>query len=105
MSFLSIMPTVVHSSPQAVAAAYTLIMLKHSHETCRGSGIITPTQWQQQQPYFALTLDKNPLMEFVKLPEEAIEGRVGCGLAMWWPITYTVTHHKRQKPSSLVFTS
>lgn len=37
------------------------------------------------QPYFMLTLDKNPLTEFVKFPEEAIESglwfdNVICGV-------------------------
>jgi hypothetical protein len=42
-------------------------------------------QQQQQQPYFTLTLDENPLTEFVELPEEAIESglwfsNVLCGV-------------------------
>jgi len=37
------------------------------------------------QPYFTLTLDENPLAEFVELPEEALEGglwfsNVLCGV-------------------------
>jgi hypothetical protein len=37
------------------------------------------------QPYFTLTLDENPLAEFVELPEEAIENglwfsNVLCGV-------------------------
>jgi trafficking protein particle complex subunit 3 len=37
------------------------------------------------QPYFTLTIDENPLAEFVELPEEAIEGglwfsNVLCGV-------------------------
>jgi hypothetical protein len=37
------------------------------------------------QPYFTLTLDENPLAEFVELPEDAIEGglwfsNVLCGV-------------------------
>ena len=37
------------------------------------------------QPYFTLTLDENPLAEFVELPEDALEGglwfsNVLCGV-------------------------
>ena len=48
----------------------------------------TPAGQQQpaaSQPYFTLTLDENPLAEFVELPEEALEGglwfsNVLCGV-------------------------
>ena len=49
----------------------------------------TPAGQQQQpgvpQPYFTLTLDENPLAEFVELPEDALEGglwfsNVLCGV-------------------------
>jgi len=48
----------------------------------------TPAAQQQPaatQPYFILTLDENPLTEFVELPEEALEGglwfsNVLCGV-------------------------
>jgi len=46
---------------------------------------VAVAQQQQQQPYFTLTLDENPLTEFVELPEEAIESglwfsNVLCGV-------------------------
>jgi hypothetical protein len=70
---LNITPTVVHSPPQPPPAPSR-------------SG--TPAGQQQpaaSQPYFTLTLDENPLAEFVELPEEALEGglwfsNVLCGV-------------------------
>ncbi|KAI0273317.1 transport protein particle complex subunit [Gloeopeniophorella convolvens] len=69
-SFLNITPAVTHSPPPAPASP-------------RSS---TPAgQPTAPQPYFTLTLDENPLAEFVELPEEALEGglwfsNVLCGI-------------------------
>jgi trafficking protein particle complex subunit 3 len=56
------------------------------------------------QPYFTLTIDDNPLAEFVELPEEAIEGglwfsNVLCGVLRgalemvrtWVSLTFSLT--------------
>jgi len=72
------MPTVVHS-PQAAPAAGS------SRSSTPAGQTPAAAQQQQQQPYFTLTLDENPLTEFVELPEEAIEGglwfsNVLCGV-------------------------
>lgn len=73
-SFLNVTPTVVHSPSQPPPAS---------------SRSSTPAGQQQQpavpQPYFTLTLDENPLAEFVELPEDALEGglwfsNVLCGV-------------------------
>ncbi|KAI0277238.1 NO signaling/Golgi transport ligand-binding domain-containing protein [Russula aff. rugulosa BPL654] len=73
-SFLNVTPTVVHSPSQQPPAS---------------SRSSTPAGQQQQpavpQPYFTLTLDENPLAEFVELPEDALEGglwfsNVLCGV-------------------------
>ncbi|EPT06049.1 hypothetical protein FOMPIDRAFT_1044520 [Fomitopsis schrenkii] len=69
-SFLNITPTVTHSGPLPV-------------ETTRSS---TPTpSTNAAGSSFTLTLDENPLAEFVELPEEALEGglwfsNVLCGV-------------------------
>jgi len=59
-SFLNITPTVTHfgqppSSPSPASTSQPI------SQTISGS-------------YFTLTLDENPLAEFVELPEEALEG-------------------------------
>ncbi|KAF8478413.1 transport protein particle complex subunit [Russula ochroleuca] len=71
-SFLNVTPTVVHSPQQPPPAP---------------SRSSTPAGQQAaaSQPYFTLTLDENPLAEFVELPEEAIENglwfsNVLCGV-------------------------
>jgi len=73
-SFLNVTPTVVHSPSQPPPVP---------------SRSSTPAGQQQQpavsQPYFTLTLDENPLAEFVELPEDALEGglwfsNVLCGV-------------------------
>jgi len=74
-SFLNVTPTVVHSPSQLPPVS---------------SRSSTPAGQQQQQPavpqpYFILTLDENPLAEFVELPEDALEGglwfsNVLCGV-------------------------
>ncbi|KZT11336.1 transport protein particle complex subunit [Laetiporus sulphureus 93-53] len=69
-SFLNITPTVTHAAPPQTAPA-------------RSS---TPTtQPNTSGASFTLTLDENPLAEFVELPEEAFEGglwfsNVLCGV-------------------------
>ncbi|KDQ61011.1 hypothetical protein JAAARDRAFT_67422 [Jaapia argillacea MUCL 33604] len=65
-SFLNITPTVTHSQPQP-------------------SGSRPPSQANPTGSSFILTLDENPLAEFVELPEEALEGglwfsNVLCGV-------------------------
>jgi len=69
-SFLNISPTVTHGVPPPVAASPT--------STATGQ----PTSAGAS---FTLTLDENPLAEFVELPEEALEGglwfsNVLCGV-------------------------
>lgn len=69
-SFLNITPTVTHNAPVPVAASPT--------------GTATP-QTTSSGASFSLTLDENPLAEFVELPEEALEGglwfsNVLCGV-------------------------
>ncbi|GBE82216.1 NO signaling/Golgi transport ligand-binding domain-containing protein [Sparassis latifolia] len=66
-AFLNITPTVTHSSPPPPSPT-------------RGSG-----QSNTAGSSFTLTLDENPLAEFVELPEEALEGglwfsNVLCGV-------------------------
>ncbi|KAI0345363.1 transport protein particle complex subunit [Trametopsis cervina] len=68
-SFLNISPTVTHGAPTAVATSPTNTT---AQSTAAGST-------------FILTLDENPLAEFVELPEEALEGglwfsNVLCGV-------------------------
>ncbi|KAI0306334.1 transport protein particle complex subunit [Multifurca ochricompacta] len=70
-SFLNVTPNVTHS-PQPPPPA--------SPRSSTPAG-----QPAGPQPYFTLTLDENPLVEFVELPEEAIEGglwfsNVLCGV-------------------------
>ncbi|KAJ8699931.1 hypothetical protein PTI98_003005 [Pleurotus ostreatus] len=69
-SFLNITPTVTHSPPTAPAS---------NRPTSTGGNPATSGPW------FTLTLDENPLAEFVELPEEALEGglwfsNVLCGV-------------------------
>lgn len=69
-SFLNISPVVTHNAPLPAAASPT--------------GTITP-QPASSGASFTLTLDENPLAEFVELPEEALEGglwfsNVLCGV-------------------------
>ncbi|KDQ33469.1 hypothetical protein PLEOSDRAFT_1099434 [Pleurotus ostreatus PC15] len=69
-SFLNITPTVAHSPPTAPAS---------NRPTSTGGNPATSGPW------FTLTLDENPLAEFVELPEEALEGglwfsNVLCGV-------------------------
>lgn len=68
-SFLNISPTVTHGAPTAVATSPTGAA---AQSAAAGST-------------FILTLDENPLAEFVELPEEALEGglwfsNVLCGV-------------------------
>ena len=68
----------MHSSPQAAPAGSS------RSSTPAGPAAAAATS-SQQQPYFTLTLDENPLTEFVELPEEAIEAglwfsNVLCGV-------------------------
>ncbi|KIY44173.1 TRAPP I complex [Fistulina hepatica ATCC 64428] len=68
-SFLNVSPTVVHSAPVTARPSST-------------SSGPTPTP---PSPFFTLTLDENPLAEFVELPEEALEdglwfSNVLCGV-------------------------
>ena len=69
-------------SPQAAPAAGSS---RSSTPAGQTPAAVAAAQQQQQQPYFTLTLDENPLTEFVELPEEAIEGglwfsNVLCGV-------------------------
>ncbi|KAI0688257.1 transport protein particle complex subunit [Cytidiella melzeri] len=68
-SFLNISPTVTHGAPTSVATSPTA----------------ATSQSASAGATFILTLDENPLAEFVELPEEAIEGglwfsNVLCGV-------------------------
>ncbi|KAF8343891.1 NO signaling/Golgi transport ligand-binding domain-containing protein [Cantharellus anzutake] len=56
--FLNIVPTVTHSFLTANVPANA------------------NKQGQNQRPCFVLTLDENPLADFVELPEEALEGQL-----------------------------
>ncbi|KAH9958278.1 NO signaling/Golgi transport ligand-binding domain-containing protein [Russula dissimulans] len=72
-SFLNITPTVVHSPVQPPPVP------------SRSSTPAAQPQPAATQPYFTLTLDENPLAEFVELPEDALEGglwfsNVLCGV-------------------------
>lgn len=69
-SFLNISPAVTHGAPVATATSPT--------------NAATPQQTSSGAS-FTLTLDENPLAEFVELPEEALEGglwfsNVLCGV-------------------------
>jgi len=73
-SFLNVTPTVTHS-PQAAP----------SPRSSTPAGQPAAAAATAPQPYFTLTVDDNPLAEFVELPEEAIEGglwfsNVLCGV-------------------------
>ncbi|KAH9483691.1 Transport protein particle subunit bet3 [Psilocybe cubensis] len=75
-SFLNISPGVTHSAPPPPSSP--------SRPTSTSNA---PTPIAQAAPgtYFTLTLDENPLAEFVELPEEALEGglwysNVLCGV-------------------------
>ncbi|THH13945.1 hypothetical protein EW146_g6340 [Bondarzewia mesenterica] len=59
-SFLNITPTVTHSAPQQPPSS--------NRSSTPSAQPTTPN------PYFTLTLDENPLAEFVELPEEVLEG-------------------------------
>src|SRR5579863_4778068 len=79
-SFLNVTPTVVHS-PQAAPSSSS----RSSTPAGQAAAAAAAAPPQQQQPYFTLTLDENPLTEFVELPEDAIEGglwfsNVLCGV-------------------------
>ncbi|KAI0064557.1 transport protein particle complex subunit [Artomyces pyxidatus] len=70
-SFLNITPNITHSAPQPPPSP---------NRTSNPSA-----QPNAPTPYFTLTLDENPLAEFVELPEEALEGglwfsNVLCGV-------------------------
>ncbi|TFY78416.1 hypothetical protein EWM64_g5596 [Hericium alpestre] len=70
-SFLNISPTVTHSTPPAPSG--------NPPTSPGGSSTTAPT------PSFTLTLDENPLAEFVELPDEVLEGglwfsNVLCGV-------------------------
>ncbi|KAH7103913.1 TRAPP I complex [Auriculariales sp. MPI-PUGE-AT-0066] len=74
-SFLNITPGVTHSAPPQGARPLSQI-------TTSSGGA---TNGQTQQPWFALTLDENPLAEFVELPDDALDGglwysNVLCGV-------------------------
>jgi trafficking protein particle complex subunit 3 len=80
---LNVTPTVVHSSQAAAPASTSRSSALLGQEAAAASQ--QQQQQQQQRPYSTLTLDKNPLTEFVELPEEAIEGglwfsNVLCGV-------------------------
>jgi hypothetical protein len=85
---LNVTPTVVHSSPPQAApvgSSRSSTPAGQAAAAAASSQQHPQQQQQQQQPYFTLTLDENPLMEFVELPEEAIEGglwfsNVLCGV-------------------------
>ncbi|KAI0320724.1 NO signaling/Golgi transport ligand-binding domain-containing protein [Amylostereum chailletii] len=71
-AFLNITPTVTHSAPQNTSAAPSRTSTPAAQNTAAN-------------PYFTLTLDENPLAEFVELPEEVLEGglwfsNVLCGV-------------------------
>ena len=75
---MNVTPTVTHSpqAPPTGAGAST------RSSTPAGQPAAAATA---PQPYFTLTIDDNPLTEFVELPEEAIEGglwfsNVLCGV-------------------------
>ncbi|KAH9071153.1 transport protein particle complex subunit [Lactarius deliciosus] len=76
-SFLNVTPTVTHSQPPPASP--------RSSTPASGQGQPQTAAATGSQPHFTLTLDENPLAEFVELPEEAIEGglwfsNVLCGV-------------------------
>lgn len=67
-AFLNVTPTVTHSTPLPLASSRP-----------------DSTSGQPSESWFSLTLDENPLAEFVELPDEALEGglwfsNVLCGV-------------------------
>lgn len=73
-AFLNITPTVTHSAPAAPGPS-----------SRPPSGINPASSSTSTGTYFTLTLDDNPLAEFVELPDEALEGglwfsNVLCGV-------------------------
>ncbi len=72
-SFLNISPSVTHGAPPSTSTS--------PRPMSTGSAAPTATSGA----YFTLTLDENPLAEFVELPEDALEGglwfsNVLCGV-------------------------
>ena len=75
-SFLNVTPAVTHSQPPPASPRSSTPASGQGQQTAAATG---------SQPYFTLTLDENPLAEFVELPEEAIESglwfsNVLCGV-------------------------
>jgi len=75
-SFLNVTPAVAHSQPPSASPRSSTTASGQGQQTVAATG---------SQPSFTLTLDENPLAEFVELPEEAIEGglwfsNVLCGV-------------------------
>jgi hypothetical protein len=75
-SFLNVTPAVTHSQPPPASPRSSTPASGQAQQTATATG---------SQPSFTLTLDENPLAEFVELPEEAIEGglwfsNVLCGV-------------------------
>jgi len=73
-AFLNITPTVTHSAPLPPSSAARPNLSTQAQATAHAAG-----------SSFTLTLDENPLAEFVELPEEALEGgllfsNVLCGV-------------------------
>ncbi|KAF9526989.1 transport protein particle complex subunit [Crepidotus variabilis] len=62
-SFLNITPIVTHGAPPSSPRPQSTGTVQSISQTTSGS-------------FFVLTLDDNPLAEFVELPEEALEGRL-----------------------------
>ncbi|KAH9981029.1 transport protein particle component [Lactifluus volemus] len=77
-SFLNVTPTVTHAQQVPPPPS-------PRSSTPAGQPAAAGPSTQMPQPYFTLTIDDNPLAEFVELPEEAIEGglwfsNVLCGV-------------------------
>ncbi|KZV85573.1 TRAPP I complex [Exidia glandulosa HHB12029] len=80
-AFLNITPAVTHSAPPVLAQ-------QPGQPQSRPVSMITTSSGPAaagSQPWFTLTLDENPLAEFVELPDDALEGglwysQVLCGV-------------------------
>lgn len=69
-TFLNISPAVTHGAPPPVARSRTSTpQLSGAHGS---SG--QPNDPTTSNPFFVLSLDENPLAEFVELPEDAVTG-------------------------------
>ena len=73
---MNVSPTVTHSQPLPASPRSSTPASGQGQQSATATG---------SQPCFVLTLDENPLAEFVELPEEAIEGglwfsNVLCGV-------------------------